>query len=200
MSARFALSLAVTALVVAGVGLVWNHSRARHDDGHARILLLDPRTGTTLHEHSVPADYAIAELLAGDRVAVASENGCPDSRGARITVLDASLQHVISERSVNPCMVARLNVGDLRKRFGQSSGTLPDYNGGHDVTVRLGAGKIVETYAHPNGLFWLTEMTAYDASGRVLWKRGSLGRIGVVDVRNGRVMVPVFGEFALGSD
>ena len=190
------LSLIVVAVLAV---LVWNHSKP---GGHnARILLLDPRTGATLHEHSVPGGYAVAELLGGGRIAVASEDGCPDSRGAWITLLDDSLQHVLRQRSVNPCMVARLNFGGLRKRFGQSAGTPPNYNGSHDVTVRLGAGKIVETYARADdGTTWLNELTAYDASGRVLWKRGLLGRIGVTDVRDGRVVLPLYGDFTLGSD
>jgi hypothetical protein len=50
------------------------------------------------------------------------------------------------------------------------------------------------------GVVWNHSRTAYDASARVLWKRGSLGRIGMVDARNERVIVPVFGEFTLGSD
>jgi hypothetical protein len=185
-------------MVLFGVGSVWLESTS--DSRHARVLLLDPRTGKTLHQHSLPGGYAIADLLSGGRVAVASENGCPDSRGAWITVLDASLEHVISEHPVNPCMVARLNIGDLRKRFGELAGTLPDYNGSQNVIVGLGAGKLVETSTQANGGSWLSGMTAFDASGRVLWTRGSLGRLGVADVRDGRIVIPVYGEFTLGSD
>ena len=195
---RATLALIAAVALLIGAATLWQD--AKSGSRHARILMLDPRTGATLHEHSLPGGYAIADLLARGRVAVASENGCPDSRGGWISVFDASLQHLISQHPADPCMVARLNVGDLRKQFEGSPGTLPDYNGGRDVTVRLGAGKIVETSTHANGGDWLSALTAYDASGRVLWRRGSLGSIGVVDVRDGRVVVPVFGEFTLGSD
>jgi hypothetical protein len=194
---RLLVAVTLAAAVIAG----W--AAFRHfggEDVGGRVLMLDPRTGATLHQHSAPGGYAIAELLAGGRVAVASENGCPDAQGAWIRMFDESLRHVISERRVDPCMVARLNVGDLRARFEKSRGTLPDYNGGRNVIVRMGAGKIVETYAHANGLNWLAAMTAYDAAGHVVWTRGSLGRIGVVDARDGRVIVPVFGRFTLDSD
>jgi hypothetical protein len=169
-------------------------------DGRGRVLMLDPHTGATLHEHLVPGGYAIAEILAGGRVAVASENGCPNHAGAWITVFDPVLRRVISQKSADPCTVAKLNMGDLRMEFDHSRGALPDYDGENDVSVRLGAGKIVEAYGHSSGGTFLSALTAYDASGHELWSRGPLGEIGVVDVRAGHVVVPVFGDFTEGSD
>jgi hypothetical protein len=195
---RLAFGVALGAVVVvAGVAVL---RQSGGGDGRGRVLMLDPGTGATLHEHVLPRGYAIAEILAGGRVVVASENGCPDSRGAWITVLDGSLQHVISQRSANPCAVARLDIGDLRMQFEHSRGALPDYDGAKDVIVRMGTGKIVETYAHSNGGTFLSALTAYDASGHELWKRGPLGQIGVVDVREGHIILPVYGNFTLGSD
>jgi hypothetical protein len=195
---RLALAAALGAVVVAGVAVLRQSSGG--GDGRGRVLMLDPRTGATLHDHALPGGYAIAEILARGRVAVASENGCPDHRGAWITVFDPSLQRVISEHSADPCAVAKLNVGDLRMQFEHSRGALPDYDGSKDVIVRTSAGRIVETYAHSNGGTWLSALTAYDAAGHILWKRGTFGQIGVVDVRGGHVILPVYGDFTLGSD
>jgi hypothetical protein len=194
---RLALVAAFAALLVGGVAVLRQSGRG---DGRGHILMLDPRTGATLHEHVLPGGYAIAEILARGRVAVASENGCPDSRGAWITVFDASLQRVISQRPADPCAVAKLNIGDLRMQLEHARGTLPDYDGAKDVIVRLGAGKIVETYAHSSIGVFLSGLTAYDGAGHKLWSRGPLGEIGVVDIREGRLVVPVFGDFTLGSD
>jgi hypothetical protein len=160
--------------------------------------MLDPRTGATLHEHVLPGGYALAEILARGRVAVASENGCPDHRGAWITVFDASLQRVISQRPADPRAVARLNIGDLRLQFERERGALPDDDGAKDVIVRLGTGKIVESYSHSSIGTFLSRLTAYDRAGHKLWSRGPLGEIGVAD--DGRVVVPIYGDFTLGSD
>jgi hypothetical protein len=189
------LASLIAVLLVVGVAGLWYHSRA---DTHAHILLLDPATGETLHEHAVPGGYAVVAILRGGRVAVASEGGCPDDRGGHITVLDASLEHVLSSRSVPPCLVARLDTAQLRERFETSSVPEPSFDG-TSVSVRSGAGRIVETYEHAGGQGWLYVLTARDAAGRVAWKR-TLHRVGVVDARNGRVVAPVFGEFTGGSD
>jgi hypothetical protein len=191
-----ALFLPVALLL--GAATLWQSDQV--DPRYARVLLLDPRTGKTLHAQVVDGGYAVVALLTGGRVAVATLDSCPQGKGGSLLVLDASLEHVLSTRSMNPCTVARIDPPGLRARFEKSQLPAPDYNGGRDLTVRLGRGKIVETYDQKSGLFWFSALTAYDASGRVLWKRDSLGRIGVVDVRDGRAVVPVFGEFTPGSD
>ena len=73
-------------------------------------------------------------------------------------------------------------------------------DGAKDVTVRLGraAGSSRRTRRSSGGTWLSRQLTAYDAAGHALWKRGSLGRIGVVDVRDGRVVLPVFDDFTLG--
>lgn len=194
---RLVLLGAFAAILLGGVAVLRQRAGG---DGRGHILMLDPRTGATLHEHVLPGGYALAEILAAGRVAVASENGCPDHRGAWITVFDASLQRVISQRPADPCAVARLNIGDLRMQFEHERGALPDYDGAKDVIVRLGAGKIVESYSHSSIGTFLSRLTAYDRAGHKLWSRGPLGEIGVADVRDGRVVVPVYGDFTLGSD
>jgi hypothetical protein len=190
--------MAVTAalLAVGAVGL-WNHSRGNSE---ARILLLDPATGRTLHEHVVPGGYAVVAILSDGRVAVASEAGCPDDRVARITLLDRSLERVLSSHDVSPCAVARMDSAQLTRRFQASPGPLPRYDGTTGVTVRMGGGEIVETYERtPAGLYWLHVLTARDRSGRVTWRR-TLHHVGVVDARNGVLVAPLFGEFTPGSD
>jgi hypothetical protein len=186
-------------LILFGAATLWQGN----DGGvprYARVLLLDPATGKTLHERKLDAGYAIAALLSGGRVAVATEDSCPDQRGGRITVFAASLTRVLSTRTVYPCTVAQFNVDSLRTRFQPDRGPLPRY-AEDAVTVRLGAGKIVETYSHgSDGAVWLSAMAAFDGSGRPLWQRSDLGHIGVVDVRDGRVLVPVLGTFTPGSD
>jgi hypothetical protein len=195
---RVAFAVALGAFVAVAVVAVLRQSSG--GDGRGRVLMLDPHTGATLHEHVLPGGYAIAEILARGRVAVASENGCPNHQGAWITVFDASLQHVISQSSADPCAVAKLNMGDLRMQLEHSRGALPDYDGAKDVIVRMGTGRIVETYSHSNSGTWLSALTAYDAAGHVLWQRGPLGQIGVVDVREGHIILSVYGDFTLGSD
>lgn len=191
-----ALFLPVALLL--GAATLW---QGRHTDPRfARVLLLDPRTGKTLHEQTLDGGYAVVALLSGDRVAVATLDSCPDGRGGSLLVLDANLEHVVSSRSIDPCTVARIDPAGLRNRFERSRVPPPDSHGGRNVTVHLGRGRIVETYEQTSGLFWLNALTAYDESGRVLWKRDTLGRIGLVDVRNNRIALPVFGEFTPGSD
>lgn len=192
------LAAALSVLAVASGLALW---LVRGGDHNARVLLLDARTGATLREHAVDGGYAVVAFLRDGRVAVASLNSCPDGRGGRITVLDATLDHVVSTRSAAPCIVARLGSRDLRARFESSRGPTQDYDGGRDVIVPLVAGKLVETYKEtPTGGFWLHAMTAYDAAGRVIWRRSFGQRIGVADVRGARVVVPLFGQFTEGSD
>ena len=60
---------------------------------------------------------------------------------------------------------------------------------------------IVETVSKrsdPSGS-WFTRATAYDAEGRVLWRR-SAHILGVVDARGGEVILPVQGDFTPGTD
>jgi hypothetical protein len=194
MSGRRKLLVVVVGIVLIlfGAATLWQGNKT--DPRYARVLLLDPRTGETLQEATMNAGYAVAALLAGGRVAVGTLDSCPDQKGGHIFVLDGSLQRVIRSRAVNPCVVAKLDRRSLRARFENDPGprSLED-------TVRLGSGKIVQT-REQGGLRWITRMAAYDANGKLLWKRDSLGRMGAVDVRDGRVVVPVFGTFTPGSD
>jgi hypothetical protein len=189
------LVAAVAVLLAIGAAGLWNHERGTSE---ARILLLDPATGKTLREHTVPGGYAVVAILRDGRVAVASEAGCPDDRVGRITVLDRSLEHVLSSQDAPPCLVARLDSAGLRTRFEASPGPAPVWDGTKSVTVRSGSGRIVETYdREANG--FLHVLTARDASGRVAWTR-TLHHVGLVDARGGRLVAPVFGEFTPGSD
>jgi hypothetical protein len=192
-------------VVAVGVGLIlfgavslWQSDR-RSNSRFARVLLLDPRTGKTLHEQTMNAGYAVAALLADGRVAVGTLDSCPDHKGGHIVVLDASLQRVIRSRAVNPCLVAKLDPRTLRARFEPDPGPLFLEDTSLRYTVRLGSGKIVQSHDQ-GGLYELTRMAAYDANGKLLWKRNSLGRIGAVDVRGNRVLVPVYGTFTPGAD
>jgi hypothetical protein len=135
-------------------------------------------------------------------VAVATLDSCPGGQGGHVTVLDPTLTRVVKHEAMAPCAVARIGAEELRAHFDEHPpGLAPDYDGGRDVILRLGRGTIVETYTHSaDGSSWLTAMTAIDASGHPLWQRADLGRIGVADVRDGRVVVPVFGTFTPGSD
>jgi hypothetical protein len=198
VSPRRGLLLVAAALAVVDGLAFW---LVRGDDHNARVLLLDARTGATLREHAVDGGYAVVAFLHDGRVAVASLNSCPDGRGGRITVLDATLGHVVSARPVAPCVVAKLGSPDLRARFESTRGPTQAYDGGRDVIVPLAAGKLVETYKETTtGGFWLHAMTAYDAAGTAIWHRSFGQRIGVADVRGARVVVPVFGQFTEGSD
>jgi hypothetical protein len=187
--------LPVALLLAAATAWQGGHS----DPRFARVLLLDPRSGKTLHEQTMDAGYAVTALLRRGRVAVATLDSCPDGKGGLITVLDAALQRAISSRRVNPCVVARIDPAGLRQRFEASTVKRAEYRGGRDVTVRLGRGRLVETYRRESGRSWLNRITAYSESGQILWQRDDLGRIGIADVRGGRVVVPVFGTFTPGS-
>jgi hypothetical protein len=193
-----ALAVILPVALLLAAATVWQGGHS--DPRFARVLLLDPRTGKTLHAQTMEGGYAVTALLDRGRVAVATLDSCPDGKGGLIAVLDASLQRVIASRRVNPCVVARIDPAGLRARFGESVPNGTDYRDGRDVTVRLGRGKLVETYGQENGLYWLNRITAYSESGQMLWQRRDLGRIGVADVRDGRLVVPVFGEFTPGSD
>jgi hypothetical protein len=200
VSRRLQLTIAVIGVLGFLIGAATLWQRAETDPRYARVLLLDPRTGETLHEQVLDGGYAVAALLSGGRVAVGTLDSCPDQRGGTILVLAATLERVISSRAVNPCVVARLDTRTLRLRFESDAGMHFIDNAPDHYTVRLGSGRIVQTYDGVDGGNWLARMTAYDANGKQLWKRNSLGRIGAVDVRDGRVVVPVFGEFTPGSD
>jgi hypothetical protein len=189
------------ALILFGAATLWQSN----DGGvprYARVLLLDPATGKTVREWRADGGYAVVALLAGGRVAVATLDSCPDGKGGHVTVLDRSLQRVISRRALAPCIVARIDPPGLRSRLGEDVPALrPDYGGGSDVTVHLGGGKVVETYTtQADGSGWLTAITAFDASGRPGWKLSGLGHLGIADARGGRLVVPVFGTFTPGSD
>ena len=67
------------------------------------------------------------------------------------------------------------------------------------MTVPLGQGKLFE-YEQQTGLRPLTRIAAFDAAGRVLWRRNDLGEIGLADVRDGRLLLVVEGSFTPGAD
>jgi hypothetical protein len=201
---RLIVVVGAAILILVGGFRVLQDERPGHDAADAQdaqILELDPRTGKTLHQHSVPGGYAVVALLGDGRVAVASEGGCPDDKGGFVTLLDASLTRVVKQTRMVPCEVARVDSNGVRKRFEASIRPVPVYNGSRDVSVRLGRLKLVETYEKTaDDLYWITAITAQEPSGRVVWKRDSLGHLGVADVRDGRVILPVFGTFTPGSD
>ena len=88
MSGRRKLLVVVVGIVLIlfGAATLW---RGKHSDPRfARVLLLDPRTGKTLHEQAVDGGYAVAELLADGRIAVGTYDTCPGDANASIKMLD----------------------------------------------------------------------------------------------------------------
>jgi hypothetical protein len=189
--------LAVVALLF-GAATLWQSGDSA---ARARVLELDPATGKTLHEWPADGGYAVVALLSGGRVAVATLDSCPGGKGGHVTVLARSLERVIDRRAMAPCNVARVDPAGLRSRLGDDMPGLGPHYDGSRVIVYVGKSKIVETSTQQaDGSGWLTGIAAFDASGRVRWKRGDLGRIGIADARDGRLVLPVFGTFTPGSD
>ena len=188
------------ALILFGAASLWQSNET--DPRYARVLLLDPRTGETLHEQTVDGGYAVAALLTGGRVAVATMDSClTPQKGGSVGVLDATLENVKSSRAIDPCTVARIGVADLRERFGETVDGPRPRETGSDYRVPFGRGEIVEGRDAQDSLRRSNSLTAYDADGRLLWKRASFGGwLGEVDVRANRISVPVFGTFTGGSD
>jgi hypothetical protein len=187
-------------LILVGAFRLWQdeHPAGR---GDGRLLVLDARTGRTLHERSFSGGWIVAAVLTGGRVAVADLDSCPDGVGGQLSVWDASLERKLSGHAAPACEVSRLDPASLRRRMGdETAGLGPDFNRGI-VTIPLGQGKIVQTESErtdPSGT-WLTRATAYDAGGRVLWRRS--GRIlGIADARAGQVLLPIQGDFTPGTD
>jgi hypothetical protein len=194
---RIAFSVIAAVALLIGAAALWQDGQP--SSRNARVLMLDPRTGTTLHQQLMDGGYAVVALLRGGRVAVATLDSCPDGRGGSLTVLDGTLQRVVSHRSLPPCTVARIDAAGLRADAGDNAGLPRPAEGRSGLTVAFGRGKLVEAI-EPGGQ-WFDSLAAYDASGRLLWKRTSFGgHPGAVDVRDGRIAISVLGEFTPGSD
>jgi hypothetical protein len=194
---RIALTAVVAVALLIGAAALWQSGQP--GSRNARVLLLDPHTGKTLHEQIMDGGYAVVALLKGDHVAVATLDSCPDGRGGSLTVLDGTLQRVVSHSAMPPCTVARIDAADLRADTGDAAKLPRPAEGRSGLTVAFGRGRLVETL-EPGGQ-WFDSLAAYDATGRLLWKRTSFGgHPGAVDVRDGRVAVPVLGVFTPGSD
>jgi hypothetical protein len=177
----FLLALLLAAIALAAVGLAkgLNQSPPRY----ARILVLDARTGKTLHEYTAGGGYAVVALLRRGRVAVASMDDCINGGGGSIVVLDAQLARARRISSPGGCAVARMNPSDLRDAAEPRRAPPEDGLAGGAVDQFAGS-----------------QLVARDAAGKVLWKRG-LGRaLGVIDTRDGRTVVPELGRFTPGSD
>jgi hypothetical protein len=194
---KIVLTVLAPVVLLFGAASLWQSGRP--DNRYAHVLLLDPKTGDTLHRQIVDGGYAVAALLARGRVAVATADSCPDGKGGSITVFDATLQHVIRKRSIPPCTVARLDAGGLRKLLAEEPGPPAEY--GRTMTVELGAGKVVESADESASLGLLNRLTAYDRAGGTVWTRADFGgHLGGVDARDGRIAVTALGEFTPGSD
>ena len=199
MSGRRTLVVTAIAVVVLLFGAATLWQSGRPEDRYAHVLLLDPRTGETLHRQILDGGYAVPALLSGGRVAVATLDSCPDGKGGSVTVFDETLERVLQTRELAPCTVARLSSGGLRKLLGDSPGAAPVATSSA-TTQTLAGGTLVQD---ADGIvpLALNRLTAYDASGRVVWKRTSFDNpIGAADARDGRVAVAEQGEFTPGLE
>jgi hypothetical protein len=195
---RVAFSAIAAVALLVGAAALWQDGQPSSRNAH--VLLLDPRTGRTLHEQITDGGYAVVALLRGGWVAVGTMDSClKPQQGGRIAVFDAQLAHVISTTAVDPCVVARLDNRLLRMRFEPGNSARNWRQGPGTVTVPLGRGKLVE-YQKPAGLRPLIRIAAFDADGRMLWQRSDLGEIGLADVRDGRLLLSTEGAFTPGSD
>jgi hypothetical protein len=195
---KIALSVLGVVALLFGAATLWQNGRP--DNRYAHLLLLDPKTGETLRRQILDGGYALPALLSGGRVAVATEESCPDRQGGSVTVFDATLQRVLRHRSLAPCDVARLDVAGLRKLVGAAPEPAPAFDE-TTMTFRLGDGKL--TYSADAGVApgRGNRLTAYDAAGRKLWTRTSFGgQLGAADVRGDRIAVVTAGQFTPGSD
>lgn len=199
MSRRRKLVVTAIAAVVLLFGAATLWQSGRPEDRYAHVLLLDPKSGDTLHRQILDGGYAVPALLSGGRVAVATLDSCPDGKGGSVTVFDATLERVLETRRLAPCAVARLSSGSLRELLGDPPGR-PPVATSSATTQRFAGGKLVQD---ADGIvpLALNRLTAYDASGRVVWRRTSFGNpIGTADARDGRVAVAEQGEFTPGLD
>jgi hypothetical protein len=169
--------------------------------GEGRVLVLDARTGKTLHERTFSGGWVVAALLRDGRIAVAHEDSCPDGEGGATSIWNATLERRLSGGPLDPCAVAKLDPRSLRARYGERSADLgPTFLEGIGVSAPLGAGRIVETLETKGPESWYTALTAVDAKGERLWRRSFGGRrLGVVDARDGTVIVPVTGRYVPGT-
>jgi hypothetical protein len=202
VSARRKIALGVVGVVglLILAATFWDPPEVGAGDG--RVLVLDPRTGKTLHERTFAGGWIVAALLADGRVAVAHEDSCPDREGGALGTWNATLAEQLSKRALDPCIVARLDPRTLRMRLGETgTGLGPTYLGSRGVSVPLDHGKIVEHLVHRGPESWYGGLTAYDGAGTVIWKREFPGKhLGLVDARNGAVILPVAGEYTPGAD
>jgi hypothetical protein len=200
MSRRRKLVLSVLGVVALLFGAASLWQSGQPDDRYAHVLLLDPKTGETLHRQILDGGYAFPALLSGGRVAVATLDSCPDGKGGSVTVFDATLEHVLQHRSLAPCAVARLDAVGLRKLVGDGAGPAPVFDE-KTMTFGLGDGKVVYSADKGASLGLSNRLTAYDAAGRTLWTRASFGgQLGALDARGGRLAVATTGEFTPGGD
>jgi hypothetical protein len=197
---KVALSLVAVVALLFGAATLWQS--AEPDPRYARILVLDPRTGETVHEQVVDGGYAVVALLSGGRVAVATMDSClAPQKGGTLTVLDATLQRVVRSDAMPPCTVARIGVAGLRMRFGEVARGPAPTETGSGYRVEFSRGAIVEGSDAQDSLRRSNSLSAYDSAGRLLWRRASFGGwLGAVDARDGRIAVPIQGSFTSGAD
>jgi hypothetical protein len=180
----------------------WDPPEVGAGDGH--LLVLDPRTGRTLHDRAFAGGWIVAALLSDGRIAVAHEDSCQDHEGGALGTWNATLARQLGKRALDPCTIARLDPRGLRKRMGETGvGLGPAYLKGRPggVSVPLDHGKIVEHLVHRGPETWYGGLTAYDGAGNVVWKREFPGKhLGIVDARSGVVTVPVAGKYTPGTD
>ena len=169
--------------------------------GDGRVLVLDPLTGKTLHEKAFSGGYVVAVIRADGRIVVADVDSCPTHKGGALSTWDATLSTRLSTRSLDPCVVAKLDPKALLQRLGETGlGIGPTYSK-NGVSVPLDHGKIVEHLVRRGPESWYAGLTAYDGAGKVIWTRAFPGkRLGIVEARNGTVIVPVNGKFTPGTD
>jgi hypothetical protein len=190
--------LGVVALLIVAATF-WDPPQTGSGDG--RLLVLDPQTGKTLHERDFDGGWIVAALLGDGRIAVADLDSCPTRKGGALSTWNATLERQRSRRALDPCVVARLDPRSLRKRLGETGvGLGPTFLANGDVSVPLDHGKVVEHLIRRGPESWYGGLTAYDGAGAVVWKRNFPGKhLGLVDARNGQVIVPVAGEYMPGT-
>jgi hypothetical protein len=179
-------------LILFGAASLWQNKES--DPRFARVLVLDARTGKTLHEGTLDAPSAVVTFLANGRVAVATLKHCSQRDVcARISVLDAALKRVIRTREVDPYIVQRLDARLLHMRFEPGAWSDPPKEDGHTTTYPLGSGTLVLSGPAEDMLGRRTNIAAYDAAGHRLWRR-HLGAMGGADFHAGRLVLAVMGD------
>ncbi len=146
-----------------GAATLWQSGRP--EDRYAHVLLLDPKTGKTLHGRSSTAATRVAALLSGGRVAVATLDSCPDGKGGSLTVFDATLERVVPHRAARALRRGAPRpgraAGAARRAPPGPAPSTSNTTSGHARRT----GKLVESADEDVALGLVNRLTPYDAAG-----------------------------------